>query len=530
MKKLLAILWLTVSFAYAQDQSTPNLITSGTNHTWTGVVTGADPRNCCTGGPSPLYDPATNTIHFSYGNATVAQTFAINQALALSGSGIQVTGYNYSWDVWNNAQNGADPLTVNVLTYNYNNTLVRRTDSWTYTATHNWLTYSGHVGYDYPGPPSDFGNLTVKFSSIDRGYWAGYYGPKVRNVNIGMTYSVDQCSVDPLSSTTCAGYAQAWTNLQCSGNPLYSPSCPGYAQAYFTQQCTVNALSDPSCPGYAGAYLTYQCNANPLYSTTCPGYDQAYFNQQCGISQLYSQSCSGYSVAYHDKQCTLNPLYATDCVGYAAAYAVKNILNVKPVVLKTIELNADTTSTVSTGNTTVDTVISNTGATSTSATSTTSVLPISVTSVIQQPTANAGIEGKKDVSGTGISPSTVTQATAQDSGSKDQPKTARQELQEKRVAQAKAKAVEEGKNVAENVGKAANMEAQKQLQNVIIQAMGYTPGFDTYNLRMQDANNYKPFTVYNKQIKVDNARLGRQIFGTTEKLHDDLVKMQFEIE
>ncbi len=260
MKRLLTILWLTASIAQAQDQSTPNLITSGTTHTWTGVATGADPNNCCTGGPVPLYDPATNIIHFSYGQGTAAQTFGINEALRNAGSGIQVTGYSYSWDIQNNnkgsTQNGVDSLTANVLTYNYDNSAVRRTDTWTYNTRFDWTTFSGNVNYENPGLPSEFGNLSVQFTSRDAGFWAGYYGPKVRNVSLKMNYGVDQCVSDPLSSPNCPGYAAAYQNQQCTANALFSPSCPGYAAAFFTQQCTQNQLYSPQCPGYTTAYAT----------------------------------------------------------------------------------------------------------------------------------------------------------------------------------------------------------------------------------------------------------------------------------
>lgn len=86
---------------------------------------------------------------------------------------------------------------------------------------------------------------------------------------------VDMCVINPLSSSTCPGYAEAYFTQQCSINPLYNPTCPGYQQAYFTQQCSINPLYDQSCPGYQQAYFTQQCNANQLYNTQCPGYAQA---------------------------------------------------------------------------------------------------------------------------------------------------------------------------------------------------------------------------------------------------------------
>ena len=62
MKRFLATVLLGfASLVNAQTvQTTPNLITSGTTHTWSGVTTGSLPENYMPGGPTPIYDPATN--------------------------------------------------------------------------------------------------------------------------------------------------------------------------------------------------------------------------------------------------------------------------------------------------------------------------------------------------------------------------------------------------------------------------------------------------------------------------------------
>ena len=542
MKRLLTILWLTVSFAHAQDQSTPNLITSGTTHTWTGASTGSMSMSCpsgggsCSGGPGAMYDPNTNTIHFSYGQSTVAQTFAINQALANAGTGIQVRGYSYSWDINNNNYDGrqgsTDILTATVKTFNYDNTVLRREDTWTYNTKFNWTTFSGDVDYVNPGLPSDFGNLNVSFTSRDTGFWGGYYGPQVRNVNIRMRYGFDACAADPLSSTTCSGYAAAYLTLQCSGNALYSPQCPGYAQAYFTQQCTINALYDPSCPGYANAYLNYQCSINPLYSTTCPGYETAYFNQQCSENALYNSRCPGYDQAYFAQQCSLNGLYSTTCPNYATTYAKKMLLEQQGVastvatVAKTAEVaNANTTITsTSDGSSSVavavvaDPVVNQAvTSTATSATAVTATVPLAPPPAPAAEVKPAAVENKAP----------TTQAAPQ--GEKPAQPSARQALAERRAEAAKKDAVEKGKNLANEMGKAADMESQKQVQNVVIQAMGFTPGFDAYGKSIvPDVVGYKPFTVYNNQKNVDNRRLGLGLYGPSDRLHNDLVDSQYK--
>jgi hypothetical protein len=111
----------------------------------------------------------------------------------------------------------------------------------------------------------------------------------------------------------------------------------------------------------------------------------------------------------------------------------------------------------------------------------------------------------------------------------DQPKTARQEMQAKREAAAKTEAVEKGKNLANEMGKAADMAQQVAVQNVVIQAMGFTPGFDTYNKTvMRDAPMYRPYTIYGGQQTVDNRRLSRGLFGATDNLHNSMIEQQYK--
>lgn len=132
------------------------------------------------------------------------------------------------------------------------------------------------------------------------------------------------CGIDPVYSTFCDGYEEAYAQYeyeqQCQANPLYDSGCAGYEQAYYDYQCQANPLYDAGCPGYDTAYYNYQCDANPLYDSGCSGYETAYFNQQCELDPLYAETCPGYEQAYLTQQCEANPLYDTQCSGYAEAY------------------------------------------------------------------------------------------------------------------------------------------------------------------------------------------------------------------
>ena len=133
-------------------------------------------------------------------------------------------------------------------------------------------------------------------------------------------------------------------------------------------------------------------------------------------------------------------------------------------------------------------------------------------------------ETKTSDSGSSSSSSSTASASEQ---KKDQPKTARQELQERRVAAARAKAIEDGKQLAGKMGEAATLESQVAVQNVVIQAMGFTPGFDTYGkIILPDAAGYRPFEIYRGQRNVDNPA-GRRFMTGSDRLHTEMVESQY---
>lgn len=385
-----------------------------------------------------------------------------------------------------------------------------------------------------------------------------------------------QCSLDPLYSTTCSGYEKAYLKQQCTINPLYDVKCDGYQTAYKDQQCTANPLYATDCPGYATAYLQQQCSINPLYSTSCSGYAAAYKSQQCSISALYATDCPGYDVAYKSQQCTANPLYATDCPGYADAYfkqqcSLNGLYDTKCpnygsayATLQALQPKQETASTTTTTSSpaavpspttssdgtvsipvvkdsNVNNVINTTATSASPAQAATATVPLVQTSspaAENKVMAAVVVENKQDDKKTeekksndsSTSSTTTTASTgnnSSDSKSSDQPKSARQELQERRESAAKAKAVESAKNLANEMGKAANMESQAAVQNVVIAAMGYSPAFEAYKVRMPDVPGYKPYSIYKNQTNVDNRRLGYGLFGATDKIHSDMVESQY---
>jgi hypothetical protein len=511
----------------------PNLVnvTNQQGSGWTGTTPITTPGGGFSGGSQPGYNSSTNTIYFGYTQSAAAYTYAFNEALR--NSGMTILGYNYSWSYLNQGEASGN-LSAAVNFAGTNGTSLHY-KTWTLGPTTNWTNINGTETFANNGMAvSSIANFSLTFNGKDSRFWAGYYGPQVKDPSISLNYTFDQCSSNPLSSPTCPGYAVAYQTQQCTANPLYNTSCPGYAAAYQIQQCTINPLSDPSCPGYATAYLNYQCSVNPLYSTTCPGYEQANLNAQCIRDSLYSKQCEGYATAYAIKY------LVTGIDSTVVNQSLSNTAAVKANDPTTVKVATNTASTTINTDGSVSTGVSATGDTNVdkaiAAKSSTSGNQPAAAVQLTPNTAGAAVaerrqeqkqdDRKAENKPEGGQPQGGPQGGQQDQKS-DQPKTARQELQERRQEAAKAKAVEQGKDLANSMGKAADMEQQKQIQNVVIQAMGFTPGFDAYKVMMPDVAGYKPYSVYGNQRTVDNRRLGYGLFGPTDNLHKQMVDSQY---
>ena len=537
---------------------------------------------------NPAYSPSCsgyNTVVTSPNlltGMTGPQAYAINQALSNAGSGAMIHGFNYGYDynVAGRQCSFFDMFGFCLTGYNYSDAGVATviTDSNSATIYSESNTHNGGDN----GTSGTF-SKQFRFGTSRQITTLGGFGmapwtsgnASITNMYSSAVYTADPC-LDPLSSPSCPGYAAAYLTQQCNANPLSNSACPGYAQAYFTQQCTVNSLYDPSCPGYASAYLTYQCSINPLYSTTCAGYAEAYKTQQCTASPLYATDCPGYAQAYLNAQCIKDSLYSNKCEGYATAYAIKYLTPISSdstvsnavngslsdtaatkandptttkVAVNTVTTTVNTDGSVSTGvSTTGDT---NVDKAITAKASTTNTSPAAVQLAPPAPApqqqmaqnepkgggdkpepkgGNNKQEDKKDDAPKGSGGSNSPQNTNNAQASSDKPAapTARQALQERREAAAKAAAVEQGKNLANEMGKASDLEAQKAIQNVVIQAMGFTPGFDAYSKQIiVQQPFYKPYQVYGNQKNIEN-RATLRMFGGTDKLHNEMIESQYK--
>jgi hypothetical protein len=210
-----ALCWALCFSGYssAQDYVTDNLVQS---NAWQGCYTLTDTAiwGGVTGGPCPNVS-LDGGINFSWGQYTLSQNISINQALAAAGTGLQITGYTYSWSVKNSNINGQQPGSYDWYTHVMVDLLsptgqILESDFYPYGYwIPQWTQFSGVRTYSSPYSLTSASTLRLSVSGWDDGYWAGYYGPEYGGFDLRINYSLDPCASDPLYSPSCPGYAQA---------------------------------------------------------------------------------------------------------------------------------------------------------------------------------------------------------------------------------------------------------------------------------------------------------------------------------
>jgi hypothetical protein len=246
-----------------------------------------------------------------------------------------------------------------------------------------------------------------------------------------------------------------------------------------------------------------------------------------------------------------NGLYSTQCPNYAEAYAADQALKkanapIEPApVIATTEKVAEVAVVSDPVVNDVITTTSTSASPAAAATATVSLVAtveVPTTTVAAEPapaettktesaSTEESTEESSNVSASSVSESstTTTNSGSSSSSDKEKPKTTRQQLAEARREAARAKAIEEGKKLASTIGESTSMEQQIAVQNVVLSAMGFVPGFDAYGKAVvPDSAFYKPFEIYKNQSNTDNRKLLYGLMGGSEKLHNEMVDQQYK--
>jgi hypothetical protein len=202
----------------AQVDSTGNVVN---NSNWNNAVyqnqltcwSYGDPGYC---GPNPIVRPG-GYINFSYGTADLHQIQSIASILPNSGTGLQVSGFNFGFTAkngngWDNGRQ--DYLSAYVKFYNKTGATAAEYDYTAYTnQKYNWTQFNFSETFVTPYAVPELSNVRYGLIGRDNNFWAGPYGPEVYGVNFSLKYSVDPCATNKFSSPSCAGYFDALAKL-----------------------------------------------------------------------------------------------------------------------------------------------------------------------------------------------------------------------------------------------------------------------------------------------------------------------------
>ena len=379
--------FLFTSYSNAQvDPTTGNLINYGTTPTTTtstwnnGVYVNqlcfyaGEPGNC---GPNPSVRPG-GVINFSYGTTDLNQVVNINTALAAGGTGVQLSGFNFSFmakngNGWDGGQQ--DYLAAYVKLYGSGGNQIANYDYSSATdKLYGWTNFNFSETFATPYVASTLSTAQVGFVGRDNNFWAGNYGPEIYNVSFNLKYKVDPCTTNPAYSSTCAGFGNVLnTNNLLDSTKGGTSLNQAFAVNTALQNAGVGAIvhgfnygfnwrvgtgffgctawnQDGSCswtmntPAYANATVSLTNKNNQIIHQQ--NYSFSGENTSGSVSDKFllptslNQSLLGMgritgsasgtnssiegawaTMIYTADPCVANPLHSPDCKGYAIAIA-----------------------------------------------------------------------------------------------------------------------------------------------------------------------------------------------------------------
>lgn len=422
---------------------------------------------------------------FSYGEYTVSQTTSLATALANSGSGLQINGYNYSWWVKNSNINGTQPgsydatARIGVTLYNRDGT-VAQSDLYDY-GYHlpDWTRFSGVRNYTSPYSLSQVDNITLSVTSGDDGYWAGYYGPELRNFSLTVNYSMDPCAINTLSSPSCPGFLEYIAGL--SSTPTVdtaaatADSITVAPTAAPSEQSGSSATAESQSSGGAGAPLSTILRIIGREQTRIANVERS--TVESAVEQSLSEADRATEQAEADAAATVMDSIAasTTSAQQPADQSSGSGLNVfSATSLQILQSDAS--------------------------------VGFRAAEPVDQQLLSANLDEERTdsaVSFSGFSAVNVVSEELTDSSGDTQP-------------------TERTETVRQNV---ANNDLAGDIS---LASLGAVPrGFNTYSAMMPDGSFYAPREIYQGQRNVDNARVLRGL--GTDRLHQDMVDQQYNL-
>lgn len=472
---------------------------TNTQQSWTGCQTATSGAfwGGYSGGPCPGVS-ADGHIIFSWNQSTLSQSIAVNQALAAAGTGLQISGYNYSWSVKNSNINGQQPGGYDPIAYVDVNLLsptgsLLTGDRYNYGYyIPNWTTFSGTRTYTNPYDLNSVGNIQLSVTAKDSGFWAGYYGPEFMNFNLSLNYRVDPCATNPLSSPTCPGYGAAYLAAN-SKTTTAAPATTYNASSGYTSVALApdSTRTDPTVTNAGGVELSTTGTITP----------------PDGVPTVSREAvASGNSTAKEEKSVT-NPA----ALSIALNTVRRNAEREQSIVRDVLRTNEQQTLQIrSSQDTLTNDLVSRTQeqsqAVALSATVNSALNLTALSSRPQQESQNR----TEDASGAGFS--------------LGGPVNPLQNSLQPRLPDVNSNSQQSGPTVNRN---APNNSLAGEVD---IASIARNPaGFELYMNGMADRPFYAPREIYRGQRNVDNARAERFLNGSNEIRHQLMIEQQYNL-
>ena len=391
-----------------------------------------------------------------------------------------------------------------------------------------------------------------------------------------------QCKANPLYSTTCSGYEAAYLEQQCIANPLYSTSCSGYQQAYTNLQCTLNPLYSTTCTGYQAALSLQQSTNNSTTSTNTASNTSA-SSTSGGDSSTSTTATATTTVSagglVTDTTSTTNSVQLD--LGSATISTTGQVTASTgiPEVVNTQTVTA-TTSTAPTSSTTTTSVTTSTATTTTTTTTTTPVVASPVSARLRPNASLVALalsiannaerraldtaqtsrelslslaEGERQRSeeialapgGSGLgfranaaeqtaslqtSTWKISNQSSVSDGDTDNRLSGVSAAQNIRVITNNTQAPQEEQQKTQTKEQRKHDQENDLAGGVNLATMAVVnPGFDIYRtMQMRDAVFYAPREIYRNQRSVDNQSALRQLSGASDRLHQQMIELQYK--
>ncbi len=549
----LSLAFLSTSYSNSQQIDVTGNLTNFTSQansitsTWQNAGTIGQPLTCWYGsdpgycGPLPrvaAWGEGSNVINFSYGLTDLYQVVNIKNALPNSGTGLQVNGFNFSFNAkngngWDNGM--TDVLSAYVNIYNNTNSKVLESYNWNLSYNTQGWSYFG-LGKDFTTPYAvpNLGNAQYGFVGKDNNYWVGPYGPEISDVNFSLKYSVDPCATNPLYSPTCKGYMDALAKLAPSpvavadapppppppppeeGMPppqSGSPTPPGSQQ-----QAGPTPPPGSPPPAGAGPVPTATAKANDGGSKAGPSLSTVLnmisTNQARIGNEVKAVVQAAESAAAKDAQ-----------QAQTQAEAIAGTLTAQSVASSMTTTGSSTTQTNASSQTSVVAIVNTTQI----STIDIGVLRTPIQTTFSDPNitmSNNVSFGSTEMyslqSPQGRNSSSPEIEVPQNEGIKMGTRSVLNDVIEERPVAQNTSAQEQK---TETVNR--NVQPNELAGAVDIARMAVQPvGYQAYSMMIPDVAFYAPKEIYKNQVNVDNVRLLRGLGN--DKLHQDLVNLQYK--